>query len=73
MTKDEAAWLDTELNATFGGHPDFTDENWDQMRDVIRRCNYCFANKPQDLKGYHGKAEHGTFSIPFEDESKVAY
>ena len=30
VTKDEAAWLDTELNATFGGHPDFTDENWDQ-------------------------------------------
>ncbi|KAK3283172.1 hypothetical protein CYMTET_9120 [Cymbomonas tetramitiformis] len=27
VTKDEAAWLDTELNATFGGHPDFTDQS----------------------------------------------
>ncbi|KAK3249102.1 hypothetical protein CYMTET_41460 [Cymbomonas tetramitiformis] len=55
VTKDEAAWLDTELNATFGGHPDFTDENWDQMRDVIRRimdyelrmlqyCTVCYVD-----------------------------
>ncbi|KAK3251160.1 hypothetical protein CYMTET_39492 [Cymbomonas tetramitiformis] len=27
VTKDEAAWLDTELNATFGGHPDFKEEH----------------------------------------------
>ena len=73
VTKDEAAWLDTELNATFGGHPDFTEANWDEMRDIVRRCSYCFANKPQDIKGYHGNAEHATFSIPFEDESKASY
>ncbi|KAK3271383.1 hypothetical protein CYMTET_20260 [Cymbomonas tetramitiformis] len=30
VTKDEEAWLDTELDATFGGHPEFTkDELWD--------------------------------------------
>ncbi|KAK3243782.1 hypothetical protein CYMTET_46581 [Cymbomonas tetramitiformis] len=60
----------------FGGHPDFTEENWDEMRAIIRRCKYCFANKPQDIKGYHGNAEHNTFSIPFKDDSnshKVAY
>ncbi|KAK3267613.1 hypothetical protein CYMTET_23842 [Cymbomonas tetramitiformis] len=38
VTKDdEAAWLDTELNATFDGHPDFTEENWEEMRAVVRR------------------------------------
>ncbi|KAK3274948.1 hypothetical protein CYMTET_16901 [Cymbomonas tetramitiformis] len=73
VTKDEAAWLDTELNATFGGHPEFTEENWEEMRNVVRRCSYCFANKPQDIKGYHGGAAHATFAIPFKDETKVAY
>ncbi|KAK3247245.1 hypothetical protein CYMTET_43249 [Cymbomonas tetramitiformis] len=73
VTKDEAAWLDTELNATFGGHPEFTEENWEEMRNVVRRCSYCFANKPQDIKGYHGGATHATFAIPFKDETKVAY
>ncbi|KAK3253478.1 hypothetical protein CYMTET_37274 [Cymbomonas tetramitiformis] len=73
VTKDEAAWLDTELNATFGGHPDFTEENWEQMRSIIRRCKDCFANKPQDIQGYHGNATHNTFAIPFKDESKVSY
>ncbi|KAK3240387.1 Methyl-CpG-binding domain-containing protein 9 [Cymbomonas tetramitiformis] len=65
VTKDEAAWLDTELNATFGGHPDFTDENWDQMRDVIRRimdyelrmlqhCTVCYVD---DVVVYSDTAE----------------
>ncbi|KAK3285334.1 hypothetical protein CYMTET_7067 [Cymbomonas tetramitiformis] len=73
VTKDEGAWLDTKLNATFGGHPEFTKEHWDEMRDMVRRCSYCFANKPQDIKGYHGGAAHATFAIPFKDETKVAY
>ncbi|KAK3274403.1 hypothetical protein CYMTET_17414 [Cymbomonas tetramitiformis] len=38
VTKDEAAWLDTELNATFGGHPEFTEENWEEMRNVPGRA-----------------------------------
>eukprot|EP00854_Cymbomonas_tetramitiformis_P034613 gene34613-biopygen34433 len=71
VTKDEAARLDTELNATFGGHPEFTEENWEEMRTVVKRCSYCFANRPQDIKGYHGGAAHATFAIP--DETKVAY
>ncbi|KAK3236107.1 hypothetical protein CYMTET_53713 [Cymbomonas tetramitiformis] len=73
VTKDEAAWLDTELNATFGGHPDFKEEHWEEMRAVLRRCKSTFANSPHDLTGYKGKAEHNTFSIPFVDESKAAY
>ncbi|KAK3250220.1 hypothetical protein CYMTET_40397 [Cymbomonas tetramitiformis] len=73
VTKDEAAWLDTELNATFGGHPDFKKEHWEEMRAVLRRCKSTFANSPHDLTGYKGKAEHNTFSIPFIDESKAAY
>ncbi|KAK3238172.1 hypothetical protein CYMTET_51793 [Cymbomonas tetramitiformis] len=73
VTKDEAAWLDTELNATFGGHPDFKEEHWEEMRNVLRRCKTTFANSPHDLTGYKGKAEHNTFSIPFVDESKAAY
>ncbi|KAK3250458.1 hypothetical protein CYMTET_40162 [Cymbomonas tetramitiformis] len=73
VTKDEAAWLDTELNATFGGHPDFKKEHWAEMRAVLRRCKSTFANTPHDLTGYKGKAEHNTFSIPFTDESKAAY
>ncbi|KAK3242503.1 hypothetical protein CYMTET_47812 [Cymbomonas tetramitiformis] len=73
VTKDEAAWLDTELNATFGGHPDFKEEHWEEMRNVLRRCKATFANSPHDLTGYKGKAEHNTFSIPFIDESKAAY
>ncbi|KAK3233228.1 hypothetical protein CYMTET_56466 [Cymbomonas tetramitiformis] len=73
VTKDEAAWLDTELNATFGGHPDFKEEHWEEMRNVLRRCKTTFANSPHDLTGYKGKAEHNTFSIPFIDESKAAY
>ncbi|KAK3237781.1 hypothetical protein CYMTET_52163 [Cymbomonas tetramitiformis] len=74
VTKDEAAWLDTELNATFGGHPDFKKEHWrEEMRAVLRRCKNTFANSPHDLTGYKGKAEHNTFSIPFIDESKAAY
>ncbi|KAK3250454.1 hypothetical protein CYMTET_40158 [Cymbomonas tetramitiformis] len=74
VTKDEAAWLDTELNATFGGHPDFKEEHWEEMRAVLRRCKSTFANNPHDLTGYKGKAEHNTFSIPlFIDESKAAY
>ncbi|KAK3277117.1 hypothetical protein CYMTET_14855 [Cymbomonas tetramitiformis] len=73
VTKDEAAWLDTELNATFGGHPDFKEEHWEEMRNVLRRCKTTFANSPHDLKGYKGKAKHNTFSIPFVDESKAAY
>ncbi|KAK3252669.1 hypothetical protein CYMTET_38050 [Cymbomonas tetramitiformis] len=73
VTKDEAAWLDTELNATFGGHPDFKEEHWEEMRAVLRRCKSTFANSPHDLTGYKGKAEHNTFSIPFIDESKAAY
>ncbi|KAK3258664.1 hypothetical protein CYMTET_32294 [Cymbomonas tetramitiformis] len=73
VTKDEAAWLDTELNATFGGHPDFKEEHWEEMRNVLRRCKTTFANSPHDLTGYKGKAEHNTFSIPFVHESKAAY
>ncbi|KAK3263556.1 hypothetical protein CYMTET_27639 [Cymbomonas tetramitiformis] len=73
VTKDEAAWLDTELNATFGGHPDFKEEHWEEMRAVLRRCKGTFANTPHDLTGYKGKAEHNTFSIPFKDESKAVY
>eukprot|EP00854_Cymbomonas_tetramitiformis_P013147 gene13147-biopygen13545 len=73
VTKDEGAWLDTELNATFGGHPEFTKEHRDEMRNVVKRCSYCFANKPHDIKGYHGGAAHSTFAIPFKDETKVAY
>ncbi|KAK3234160.1 hypothetical protein CYMTET_55589 [Cymbomonas tetramitiformis] len=69
----EGAWLDTELNATFGGHPEFTKEHREEMRNVVKRCSYCFANKPQDIKGYHGGAAHSTFAIPFKDETKVAY
>eukprot|EP00854_Cymbomonas_tetramitiformis_P011497 gene11497-biopygen11805 len=53
--------------------PDFTEANWDEMRAIVKRCSYCFANKPQDIKGYHGNAEHATFAIPFEDESKASY
>ncbi|KAK3238893.1 hypothetical protein CYMTET_51140 [Cymbomonas tetramitiformis] len=73
VTKDEAAWLDTELNGTFGGHPDFKEEHWEEMRAVLRRCKGTFANTPHDLTGYKGKAEHNTFSTPFVDESKAAY
>jgi len=73
VTKDEAAWLDTELNATFGGHPEFQEQHWEEMRAILRRCGHCFANTPQDIKGYHGDAQHNTFSIPFKDESKAAY
>eukprot|EP00854_Cymbomonas_tetramitiformis_P011003 gene11003-biopygen11283 len=74
VTKDEAAWLDTpELNATFGGHPDFKEEHWEEMRAVLRRCKGTFANTPHDLTGYKGKAVHNTFSIPFKDESKAVY
>ncbi|KAK3284418.1 hypothetical protein CYMTET_7919 [Cymbomonas tetramitiformis] len=73
VTKDEAAWLDTELNATFGGHPDFKEEHWEEMRAVLRRCKGTFANTPHDLTGYKGKAEHNTCSIPFKDESKAVY
>ncbi|KAK3278027.1 hypothetical protein CYMTET_14002 [Cymbomonas tetramitiformis] len=52
VTKDEAAWLDTpELNATFGGHPDFKEEHWEEMRAVLRRCKGTFANTPHDLTG----------------------
>ncbi|KAK3239674.1 hypothetical protein CYMTET_50420 [Cymbomonas tetramitiformis] len=53
--KDEAAWLDTELNATFGGHPDFKEEHGEEMRAVLRRCKGTFANTPHDLTGYKGK------------------
>ncbi|KAK3275796.1 hypothetical protein CYMTET_16083 [Cymbomonas tetramitiformis] len=73
VTMDEGAWLGTELNATFGGHPDFTEAHWEEMRAIIGRCQNCFANRPQDIRGYHGKARHNTFSIPFKDESKVSY
>eukprot|EP00854_Cymbomonas_tetramitiformis_P034110 gene34110-biopygen13193 len=73
VTKDEAAWLDPELKATFGGHPDFTEAHWEEMRAILRRCGHCFANTPKDLTGYHGGATHNTFSIPFKDESKAAY
>eukprot|EP00854_Cymbomonas_tetramitiformis_P034066 gene34066-biopygen9257 len=73
VTKDEAAWLDPELNATFGGHPDFKEEHWEEMRAVLRRCKDCFANTPHDLKGYTDEATHNTFSIPFKDDSKAVY
>eukprot|EP00854_Cymbomonas_tetramitiformis_P034190 gene34190-biopygen18940 len=74
VTTDEAAWLNPELNATFGGHPDFKEEHcWEEMRVVLRRCKDCFANTPHDLKGYTGEATHNTFSIPFKDESKAVY
>ena len=73
VTRDEGSWLDTELNATFGGHPEFTEEHWEEMRAIIKRCKDCFANKPQDIKGYHGSAPHNTFAIPFKDESKGSY
>eukprot|EP00854_Cymbomonas_tetramitiformis_P029705 gene29705-biopygen30927 len=73
VTRDEAAWLGPELNATFGGHPDFKEEHWEEMRAVLRRCKDCFANTPHDLKGYTGKKTHNTFSIPFKDESKAVY
>ncbi|KAK3269137.1 hypothetical protein CYMTET_22402 [Cymbomonas tetramitiformis] len=73
VTRDEGSWLDTELNATFGGHPEFTEEHWEEMRAILRRCKDCIANKPQDIKGYHGNATHNTFAIPFKDESKVSY
>eukprot|EP00854_Cymbomonas_tetramitiformis_P034276 gene34276-biopygen23631 len=73
VTRDDAAWLDPESNATFGGHPDFKEEHWEEIRAVLRRCKDCFANIPHDLKGYTGKATHNTFSIPFKDESKAVY
>ncbi|KAK3250836.1 hypothetical protein CYMTET_39803 [Cymbomonas tetramitiformis] len=41
--------------------------------DAQKPFSYCFANKPQDIKGYHGGAAHSTFAIPFKDETKVAY
>ncbi|KAK3237389.1 hypothetical protein CYMTET_52534 [Cymbomonas tetramitiformis] len=72
VTKDEEAWYDENLNATMGGHPDFTEENWEAMRQVIRRCGDCFA-KPKDIVAYIGNCPHPTFSIPFGDESKAAY
>ncbi|KAK3239672.1 hypothetical protein CYMTET_50418 [Cymbomonas tetramitiformis] len=66
VTKDEAAWLDTELNATFGGHPDFKEEHWEEMRAVLRRCKGSFANTPHDLTGYkqgQGGAQHEIIDI----------
>ncbi|KAK3284920.1 hypothetical protein CYMTET_7447 [Cymbomonas tetramitiformis] len=53
VTKDEAAWLDTELNATFGGHPDFKEEHWEEMRNVLRRhaSNVVVAGKKDHETG----------------------
>ncbi|KAK3262533.1 hypothetical protein CYMTET_28612 [Cymbomonas tetramitiformis] len=56
ITKDEAAWLDTELNATFCGHPDFAEANGEEMRAVVRRSQIVNLHC-KELLEYYGFIE----------------
>ncbi|KAK3277616.1 hypothetical protein CYMTET_14385 [Cymbomonas tetramitiformis] len=55
VTKDEAAWLDTELNATFGGHPDFKEEHWEGNASCSSQMQGHLRQHPSRLDWLQGQ------------------
>ena len=56
---------DTEGKYIWGGHPDMSRDEWDDLRKAVRGRKGAFAYSMADLTGYHGMA--GPYTIQLQE------